>query len=444
MRSLGVFLDGRPVGTLSEGDDLWRFEYHADWIAARDGFDLSPALPRAQPMHEDGGSHRPVQWYFDNLLPEEQLREALSREAGLAGDDAFALLEVLGAESAGSLVLLPPGRPEQPAGGLRALPDEALCARIRALPRVTLASGAPKRMSAAGAQHKLLVVVRDGLLYEPVGSEASTHLLKPNHPGDDYPASVINEYLAMSLAQRVGLRVPAVQRRYTPEPVYVVERFDREVDAAGRTRRRHVIDACQLLDKSRLFKYSSATLDTLAAIVERCRNRAGTRLRLYAWLVFNLLIGNHDNHLKNLSFRVDAEGIELAPAYDLLSTAVYDTRAFAHARAAWPAVAMAIALPRAATFGEVTREAILQAGLALGLPRRVGERELDRLALALPAALDALIRAIEAENAAAPDSVRPYLAGEMRLLRSVQSIVVPQMLARVRLSSPPSGPTAAQ
>jgi hypothetical protein len=70
--------------------------------------------------------------------------------------------------------------------------------------------------------------------------------LKPNHlSDDDYPASVINEYFVMSLARSLGLSVPPVFRRYTPEPVYIIERFDRLVDNAGRTQRRHIIDACQ-------------------------------------------------------------------------------------------------------------------------------------------------------------------------------------------------------
>ena len=55
-------------------------------------------------------------------------------------------------------------------------------------------------MSVAGAQHKLLVVLRSGKLYDPVGSEPSTHILKPDHLSDDYPASVINEYAMLRLA----------------------------------------------------------------------------------------------------------------------------------------------------------------------------------------------------------------------------------------------------
>jgi hypothetical protein len=73
---------------------------------------------------------------------------------------------------AGALVLLPPG--VQPAaGGLQPLPNAKLSARIHNLPRQSLALGAPKRMSMAGAQHKRAVVVRDGELYEPVGLTAS-------------------------------------------------------------------------------------------------------------------------------------------------------------------------------------------------------------------------------------------------------------------------------
>jgi serine/threonine-protein kinase HipA len=432
MRSLDAWLNDRLVGTLSEGDDLWSFRYAPPWLSAADGFDLSPGLPRAREHHQDGGTHRPVQWYFDNLLPEEALRDTVAREAQLKGDDAFALLEYLGAESAGSLVLLPPGQAQPVRGGLRALPDSELSQRIRALPRTTLASGAPKRMSAAGAQHKLLVVWRDGKLFEPVAGEPSTHILKPDHPGDDYPASVANETFSMRLAQSVLGDTPEVQRRYVPEPVYLVQRFDRTTDAEGLTQRRHIIDACQLLDKPRGFKYRAASLQALSDIVARCRNRARTRLRLFGWLVFNLLIGNDDNHLKNLSFVVGPQGIDLAPWYDLLSTASYRTTAIACHRADWPRVDLMIALPAAPRFGDVTRESVLLAGETLGLPRRLGARELDRVAANVAQEVPLLVEAMAAENAGIAGAGNPWLAGELRLLRTVQQVVVAEMLERMR------------
>lgn len=86
-------------------------------------------------------------------------------------------------------------------------------------------------MSLAGAQHKMVVVLRDGELFEPLPGTPSTHILKPNRPAAEYPASVIDETLTMRLAHRLGLAVPSVALRYVPEPVYIVERFDRELPA---------------------------------------------------------------------------------------------------------------------------------------------------------------------------------------------------------------------
>lgn len=433
MRMLAVYINDRPVGLLREGETLWSFDYDPEWAAAPDGFDLSPALVRAKLKHDDGGTLRPVQWYFDNLLPEELLREAIQKEAGINGDDAFALLEYLGAESAGSLTLLPPGQALPQDSHLLPLTDAALSKRIDNLPRVTLSHGSPKQMSVPGAQNKLLVVYRDNALFEPEGAFPSTHILKPNHLSNDYAASVINEYFTMRLADALGLVVPAVRRRYTPQPVYLIDRFDRYLATPrGPVQRRHIIDACQLLNKARSFKYTSATLDALREIIDRCRNRSSTRRRLFQWLVFNTLIANHDTHLKNLSFTVSAEGISLAPHYDLLSTGVYHTRALANERANWPAVELAIELPGATTFATVTRKALLEAGAVLKLPAAAAERELDRMAKALPEAVAQVIHGIEAENAQLPEGAARFLGGESRLLRAIEHIIVPDMLAQVK------------
>lgn len=147
MRSLNVYIDTALVGVLREEEDLWRFEYDAKWVTVPDGYDLAPGLPRAQSPHIDGSTTRPVQWYFDNLLPEESLRQAISKEAKVKGADAFALLEYLGAESAGSLTLLPPGTLPGGKPNIRELSDQTLSRRIADLPIQTLAATAPKRMA---------------------------------------------------------------------------------------------------------------------------------------------------------------------------------------------------------------------------------------------------------------------------------------------------------
>ena len=153
-RRLQIFINEDRVGTLFEDQDLWVLAYDESWARRADSFDLSPALPRAQLLHRDGATMRPVQWYFDNLLPEEKLRELIAADARLRDkDDAFALLEYLGAESAGALTLLPPGQAPAQQAALKPLPYAALSRRLAGLPKVALTREAPKRLSLAGAQH---------------------------------------------------------------------------------------------------------------------------------------------------------------------------------------------------------------------------------------------------------------------------------------------------
>ena len=443
MRQLAVSINDKLVGHLREDNDLWQFGYASEWLASSESFDLSPALPRSTGLIADGASTRPVQWYFDNLLPEEAMRAIVADEANIPAEDAFGLLAYFGAESAGSLVLRDPQSNALAEHGLKPLPLADLSRRITGLPRASLTRDAPKRMSLAGAQHKMLVVLQGEGLYEPLPATPSTHILKPNHQGDDYPSSVINEYFTMRLARALGLNVPAVMRMYVPEPVYLVQRFDRIVKASSdEATRRHIIDSCQLLNTARTFKYTAAQPAALARAVAFCRAKAAARLHLYRWLVFNLLVGNGDNHLKNISFMVGATGIEVAPAYDLLSTAAYDTRALGDHKARWPETPLAFALDGASQFSGVHASHVLAAGRQLGLATGTAQRELQRLCRGIAPAADQLIAEITAENTALSESspdplaTQASMAGELRLLRTIRHVVIHDMARQLETPQP--------
>jgi len=464
-RRLSVTTNGQTIGALIEQDGIWALEYDAAWQTAADAFPISPALPLSAALHRDNATRRSVQWYFDNLLPEELMRELISREQGVAPSDAFGLLERLGAESAGSLVLLPPGSPEAERGD-QPLSASELSARIKNLPRASLSSRSPgrpkndctppgglakpglgalsskspKRMSLAGAQHKMVVLFdpRASELHEPLKASASSHILKPNAQSEQYPHSVINESFTMRLAARLGLNVPPVYRLYVPEPVYIVERVDRTWNATDhRWQRRHALDACQLLDQPPVFKYRNATLDTLGRLIALCRSKAAARMALFRWVLFNALVGNSDSHLKNISFLISAEGVQVAPFYDLLCTAVYHTRMYAGDAAIWPGEPLAIPLVGASVFGDVTREKLVQTGAALGLPLAAATREVAKMVQALPGAADALMAEMEREftdvasRSAEPEAMRATQGAEAHLLRGVRSIVITEMLRRV-------------
>ena len=70
-RSLLSSINGQPVGELKEVEGLWSFQYVPSWLQAPARHALSPHIPlQADPLL-DGATRRPVQWFFDNLLPEE-------------------------------------------------------------------------------------------------------------------------------------------------------------------------------------------------------------------------------------------------------------------------------------------------------------------------------------------------------------------------------------
>jgi serine/threonine-protein kinase HipA len=461
-RQLEIFIEQTHVGALMESEDVWTLEYAPEWVAREDSFDISPALPRSQLRHVDGSSLRPVQWFFDNLLPEEELRTLVAKDAGIRDkDDAFALLEYLGAESAGSLTLLPTGEAPSQERALRQLPFSELSRRIQALPSHSLTREAPKRMSIAGAQHKMLAVLKDGEIFEPVGATPSTHILKPDHPQrQTYPDSTYLEYLTMKMADAAGLNVPEVQLLHVPEPVYAIQRFDREVVRKDGSRvndmltpavrRRHVIDACQLLNRSRIFKHSGASVEALREAIEITGDVLTLPQRIFRWLVFNLLVANDDCHLKNLSFLVQPNSITLAPHYDLLATGVYHTKAIADADGQWPNVNLAVRLaPNITRFNEVTPDAVIHAAMNLGVPASVASRVIKEVVSNTFRYFDSiyvehypdevgLLTKSESPAVSIPSGIESthafcdeQMALHRRILRVLRHIILPDMAARV-------------
>lgn len=430
-RSLNVWINQTQMGVLRESNGLWAFSYSRQWLADPLSHALCPLLPLQAEEHFDGATTRPVQWYFDNLLPEEGQRHLIAMAAGAAIEDAFALLQHFGAESAGSLTLLPPGQEPEP-GSKQVLPDAELSERILAMPKIPLAEKAAKKMSLAGAQHKVAIIYRYGQLLEPVGSEPSTHILKPDHPGDAWPHSVINEWFVMKLADRVGLPVPRVHRLYVPQPVYLIERFDRAETEHGWARL-HCVDACQLNGLSREFKYSAGNVERIAELANQCRPAALARLRLFQWLIFNVLVGNEDAHLKNLSFLMSARGVHLSPFYDLLCTAVYGTRAYD--RDQWPVQAtMAWPISGTQRLAEISTPLLISAGEAMGIKPTTARDNIRKLVDSVRIEAPKLLEEVIQQNAELLEDrpeLKATLGGEIRLLRSINAIVISEMTTQL-------------
>ena len=325
--SLTVWWDGRDVGLLSlDRHGEMRFAYSETWLADETAPPVSFSLPkRQQPF-----SRREARPFFEGLLPEEEQREAIAAALGISKGNEFRLLESLGGEVAGALTLWPTGEAlpnTQDAKANTPLSEAELIALLDRLPkRPFLAGERGLRLSLAGAQSKLPVVLVDDQIALPAPGQPTTHILKP--PIARFESTTENEAFAMRLASKLGLDVAAVEIRAVAGHTYLlVERYDRTIDSDGQVRRLHQEDFCQALGVFTERKYASEggpTFKTSFDLVRRaCTRPAAELLKLLDAAIVQVLIGNADAHGKNYSLLHRDNGIVLAPLYDLLCTVVY-------------------------------------------------------------------------------------------------------------------------
>jgi serine/threonine-protein kinase HipA len=124
------------------------------------------------------------------------------------------------------------------------------------------------------------------------------------------------EGVAMDLARRVGLNVAPVQvTEVAGKDVLLVERFDRP----GGGQRRHLVSALTILG---LDEFTGARYGSYADLADHIRQSftspAATLRELFSRIVFNILVGNTDDHPRNHAAYINADGgLTLSPAYDI-------------------------------------------------------------------------------------------------------------------------------
>ncbi|MFA6714119.1 MAG: type II toxin-antitoxin system HipA family toxin [Victivallales bacterium] len=324
VKTLHVFLNDRKIGVLSQENGQQSFQYAAAYLNDENAYPLSVSLPLTIDTYYDPA----VENYFSNLLPDERIRATIAFILHVPKENTFALLKGIGADCAGAVALYEPGQTPQSQNDpvYRELSEDEAYAVLDNLGQRPLDVGDDGiRISGAGSQEKLVACVFGNRVVLPLYGTPSTHIVKP--PILSFPDSVFNEYFCMKLAKACGILTPECSLlRLKGELFYVVERFDRqEID--GHPHRLHQEDFCQLLNISPQCKYQ----DDGGPGVEECvrqmaemRLPANSRIQFIRLLIFNFLIGNCDAHAKNFAVLYRDGKPELAPAYDLLSTMVYE------------------------------------------------------------------------------------------------------------------------
>jgi serine/threonine-protein kinase HipA len=349
------------AGSLERTREGSRFTYHPGFLEAcrARGWGLGFAVPMTPVVETQGVNLLP---FLAGLLPEGLRLQALEGAVKTSADDLLSLLIAAGEEAVGDVRVLAhggpgPGVPVLDLDRLEQASFSEVLARsldYRHRGERRLISGVQPKVSAA--MWTLPVRTR--------GRRRGEAMLKLAPP--EFPRLVENEHFFMTMARACGLRTAEVQVVHdgSGTPGLLVERFDRPV--GGPAARLHCEDGCQLLGRYPADKYRVSFRELLDGVARYATAPALALPEVLRLLTFSYLIANGDLHARNVSLLVDASGrVDLAPAYDLLTTLPYGDRR--------------LALRTMGRDDKLTRAHLLELGRLVGLGTRSVSRVVDEV-----------------------------------------------------------------
>ncbi|MFC8042489.1 type II toxin-antitoxin system HipA family toxin [Nocardia sp. NPDC057353] len=315
-----VWLHDQRIGWLFHHDNFSWFEFGETYLD-------DPERPVLGLRFEENlrgrfaANLRLPQW-FSNLLPEGPLRDWIASERGVASEREMELLAQVGHDLPGAVRVLP--------AELEEVPDVAEVLEFDADPGAERVEQ-PWKFSLAGVALKFSTLRDGGRFTCTATGQGGDWIVKlPDRYFPDVPR---NEYTMMRFARAVGIDVPEVELVHRddifglPSDVwpmdedyaYAVQRFDRGTDR----RLVHIEDLAQVRGFYPAQKYDG-NFETIAALIYRGHDERALH-EFVRRLVFFVLIGNGDAHLKNWSLIYrDRRTPTLSPVYDVMSTEVYE------------------------------------------------------------------------------------------------------------------------
>ena len=285
------------------------FRYDRKFLESSAAFALDPV---SLPLKSDSFStnHPGVFGVFEDSLPDDWGRRLLVRKHQIPRHEQNLpnLLLAIGNSGLGALSFSDNSKPISHSSDVSILQLSSLVAAAEMFERgdiqedeLSLLFGAGS--SPGGARPK--VVVFD--------EENDTHYLAKLPSIKDQVDVVKIEAATMILAGKAGLVVPPNRLvQCANKPVLLVRRFD-----VLPTGRRHMV-SFQTLLKAEGY-YQLRYQDLLGIVRKYSDNPLDDSERFYRQMVFNAVMGNTDDHLKNFWMVHDrAQGWRLSPAFDLI------------------------------------------------------------------------------------------------------------------------------
>lgn len=343
MRSLSVYVElnggltyvGRIEGNHSEDA---RFFYESAYKNHSDSRPISINLP----FQEEGFEPDQTRIFFEGLLPEGFTRRCVADWMHVDERDYLSILAGLGSECLGAIKIVESDMEEiQPVYQKLSMEEVRNLAREGAVESAQLVTKA--HLSLTGASGKVGLYYDEGndQWYLPIGDAPSTHIVKQSHVR--LKGIVLNEQLCMLTAKKLGIDasdsfVINLGNAEDGDILFATKRYDRIIGNGNRKiqglivpYRLHQEDLAQAMGIPSVHKYEHNKDGYLKRVFEILRYYSSEPIadlqKLWDIEIFNYLVGNTDNHIKNLSlvYGTSLNSIRLAPAYDMISTTLYES-----------------------------------------------------------------------------------------------------------------------
>ncbi|MCK5509054.1 MAG: type II toxin-antitoxin system HipA family toxin [Desulfobacterales bacterium] len=299
-------IDGPDARGALEG----QFRYTPEYLENPKAFPLDPLhLLLSADIFDADRPHAGVHGVFEDSLPDDWGRRLLVRRYKLGRKDQRIpqLLRLIGNQGLGALSYVEEGQPDLKTTGvpIRHLQELALLAekfeQDGAVDDDELSLLFQAGSSPGGARPKALVK-----------DESGAYLAKFTSSMDQLDVVGL-EAAAMELGRRAGIETAETRLLSLGSgKCLLVKRFD--INKAGG--RNHLVSMQSLLKAD---GYYYAGYRDLAEVIRHVSTQPGQDLRrLYKQMVFNVMIGNTDDHLKNFIMLHNDEGWRLSPAFDLV------------------------------------------------------------------------------------------------------------------------------
>jgi serine/threonine-protein kinase HipA len=142
--------------------------------------------------------------------------------------------------------------------------------------------------------------------------------------GEEYPQLALNEYFCLQAMRRASLNTPTIMLSKNNH-FLLVERFNYDKQSHTFLGFEEILT---LLGKNKEEKYSGSYEQIAKVVYSVTTNKLQSMQQLYKIIVMNYLLKNGDAHLKNFGilYNDDCSQIWLAPAYDVVTTTVYNPK----------------------------------------------------------------------------------------------------------------------